>query len=76
MQTGSATAKVALSLIVWEWGWGESTCLAFTQYCRYQYGIVYSIQKEGRGRGIPCEVVVQYFCNSVGITAGGGTIKG
>jgi len=25
--------------------------LAFTQYCHYQYSMVYIIQKEGRGRG-------------------------
>jgi len=32
--------------------------------------MVYSIQKEGRGRGVPCAVVVQYYCNSVGIAGG------
>jgi len=29
------------------------------------------MQKEGRGRGLPSAVVVQYYCNSVGITGGG-----
>jgi len=34
--------------------------------------MVYSIQKGGRGRGVPRAVVVQYYCNSAGITGGGG----
>jgi len=47
--------------------------LAFTQYCHYQYCMVYSNDKVSRGRGVPCAAVVQYYCNSVGITGGGGT---
>ena len=43
-----------------------------TQYCHCQYCMVYSIQKEGRGKGVPCIVVVQYYCNSVGLTDGRG----
>ena len=33
---------------------------------------MYSIQKEGRGRGVPYTLVVQYCCNSVGLTGGRG----
>ena len=33
--------------------------------------MVYSIHKGGRGRGVYCAVVVQHYCNSVGITGGG-----
>jgi len=34
--------------------------------------MVYSIQTGGRGRGVPCAVGVQYYCNSVGIARRGG----
>jgi len=34
--------------------------------------MVYSIHKGRRGRGVPCAAVVQYYCNSAGITGGGG----
>jgi len=44
--------------------------LAFTQYCDSKYSKVYGIQKEGRGRGSPWAVVVQYYCNRSGITGG------
>ena len=44
----------------------------YTQYCHNQYCMVYIIQKEVRGKGVPCAVVVQYHCNSVGITGEGG----
>jgi len=37
--------------------------------------MVYSIHKEGLGRGVPCTVVVQYYCNSVGIAYGGGGLN-
>jgi len=43
---------------------------AFTQDCHYQYCMVYSIHKEGRGRRVPRTVVVQYDCHSVGLTGG------
>ena len=33
--------------------------------------MVYGMHTEDRGRGVPCAVVVQYNCNSVGITGGG-----
>jgi len=34
--------------------------------------MVYGIQKVGQGGGVvPCAEVVQYYCNSVGITGGG-----
>jgi len=34
--------------------------------------MVYSIQREGQGKGVSCAVVVQYHCNTVGITDGVG----
>ena len=37
--------------------------------------MVHSIQKEDRGKGVPCAVVVQYYCNRVGIIGGGGAIQ-
>ena len=49
--------------------------LAFTQYCHYQYCMVYSIHTGGRGGGVPCAVVVQYYCNSMGIYTWGGAIQ-
>jgi len=33
--------------------------------------MVYSIHRGSRGRGVPCAVVVQCYCNSVGIAGGG-----
>ena len=50
----------------------QSHILAVTQYCHYQYCMVYSIQKEGRGRGVPCAEVVRYYCKSLGLTGGRG----
>jgi len=37
--------------------------------------MVYSIQKGGQDRGVYCAVVVQYDCNNICITGGGGQIN-
>ena len=64
---------ILTSLMIYPPVFTPSGPLAFTQYFRYQYGMVYSIDKGVRGRGVPCAAVVQYYCNSMGITGGGGT---
>jgi len=50
----------------------DSWDFAFAKYCHYQYYMVYSIQKEGQGRGVSCAVVAQHHCNSAGLTGGRG----
>jgi len=45
--------------------------LAFTRYCHYQYCIVYSKHKGGRGAVVQCTIDVQAYCNGVGNKWGG-----
>jgi len=44
----------------------QGPVLACTRYCHYQYCMVYSIQREGRGEVIYGANVAQSYCSSVG----------
>ena len=50
--------------------------LAFTRYCHLQYCMVYSKTRRSQWAGVYCAMLVQDYCNRVGIAGGGGAIKG
>jgi len=58
--------------VVWR---GVACGLAFTQYCHYQYFIVYGIKGGAGGGGVYCAMVVELYCNRVGFAGGGGGEK-
>jgi len=46
--------------------------LAFTQYCHYQYCMMYGIHRGGRVGVVYRAFVLQQYCNSVSNAGGGG----
>jgi len=51
----------------------QTPLLAFTRYCYYQSYTVYTVtykREVDRGGVVYCPIVVQWYCNSVGIAGG------
>jgi len=70
IDTGTTVPQRTPTPLRWPMLTNEGPGLAFTRYCYYQYCIVYSIPKGGRGGVVYCPIAVRWYCNRVG-NAGG-----